>query len=147
MTESGGLVLRIERTFDAPVQEVFEAWTSEEVLMRWWHAEPDWETPSAQVDLRVGGKVRIVMRDPEEGADYGGSGEYTVIDPPRRLAFTWVWDDDPSHPQLIELEFSERDGVTTVLMTNSGITTAEGRDEHEDGWGKCFDNLDRALAG
>jgi uncharacterized protein YndB with AHSA1/START domain len=147
MTESGGLVLRIERTFDAPIEDVFEAWTSEEVLRRWWHAEPDWETPSAQVDLRVGGKLRIVMRDPEEGADYGGSGEYMVIDPPRRLAFTWVWDDDPSHPQLIELEFSEQDGVTTVLMTNSGITTETGRDEHEDGWRKCFDNLDRTLAG
>jgi len=147
MTEHGGLVLRIERTFDAPAEEVFEAWTSEEVLMRWWHAEPDWETPSAEVDLRVGGKLRIVMRDPEEGADYGGSGDYTVIEPPHRLVFTWTWDDDPSHPQLIELEFSERDGVTAVRMTNSGITTEKGRDEHEDGWRKCFDNLDRALAG
>jgi uncharacterized protein YndB with AHSA1/START domain len=147
MTEHGGLVLRIERTFDAPAEEVFEAWTSGEVLMRWWHAEPDWETPSAEIDLRVGGKLRIVMHDPEEGAEYGGSGEYTVIEPPHRLAFTWTWDDDPSHPQLIELEFSERDGVTAVRMTNSGITTEKGRDEHEDGWRKCFDNLDHALAG
>jgi uncharacterized protein YndB with AHSA1/START domain len=70
-----------------------------------------------------------------------------MIEPPHRLAFTWIWDDDPSHPQLIELEFSERDGVTTVLTTNGGITIDEGRDEHEDGWRKCFDNLDRALAG
>jgi uncharacterized protein YndB with AHSA1/START domain len=146
MTEHGGLVLRIERTFDAPAQEVFDAWTSEEVLMRWWHAEPDWETPSAQVDLRVGGALRIVMRNPQAGTDHGGSGEYTVIEPPRRLAFTWIWDDDPDNPQLIELEFSERDGVTTVLMTNSGITTEKGRDEHDDGWRKCFHNLDRALA-
>jgi uncharacterized protein YndB with AHSA1/START domain len=146
MTEHGGLVLRIERTFDAPAQEVFDAWTSEEVLTRWWHADPDWETRSAQVDLRVGGKLRLVMRNPPEGADYGGGGEYTVIEPPHRLAFTWIWDDDPSHPQLIELEFSERDGVTTVLMTNSGITTEEGRDEHEDGWQSCFHNLDRVLA-
>ena len=141
-----GYVLEIERTFDAPAQEVFDAWTSEEVLMRWWHPDPDWETPSAQVDLRVGGKLRIVMRNPEAGADYGGGGEYTVIEPPHRLAFTWIWDDDPSNPQLIELEFSERDGMTTVMMTSSGITTEKGRDEHEDGWQKCFDNLTRALA-
>jgi uncharacterized protein YndB with AHSA1/START domain len=147
MTEDDGLVLRIERTFDAPAQEVFDAWTSEEVLMRWWHADPDWETTSAQVDLRVGGQLRIVMRNPDEGADYGGRGEYTVVEPPHRLAFTWIWDNDPSHPQLIELEFSERDGVTTVLMTDSGITTEEGRNEHEDGWRNCFDNLDRLLAG
>jgi uncharacterized protein YndB with AHSA1/START domain len=141
-----GYVLEIERTFDAPAEEVFEAWTSEEVLRRWFHGDPEWETPTAEVDLRVGGRLRVVMRDPKAGEDHGASGEYTVIDPPHRLVFTWVWDDDPSHPQLIELEFSQRDGATTVLMTNSGITTEKGRDEHEDGWQKCFDNLDRALA-
>jgi uncharacterized protein YndB with AHSA1/START domain len=146
MTESGGLVLRIERTFDAPIEDVFEAWTSERVLRRWIHANPDWETPTAEVDLRVGGRVRVVMRDPAAGADYGAIGEYTVIEPPHRLAFTWVWDVDPDNPQMIELEFSERDGATTVLMTNSGITSEKGRDEHEDGWGKCFDNLGRTLA-
>ena len=146
MSEHDGLVLRIERTFDAPAEAVFDTWTSEEVMRRWFHADPEWETPTAEVDLRVGGRLRVVMRDPRAGADYGASGEYTVIDPPQRLVFTWVWDDDPSHPQLIELEFSERDGATTVLMVSSGITTEKGRDEHEDGWHKCFDNLDRALA-
>jgi uncharacterized protein YndB with AHSA1/START domain len=146
MTDQRGLVLRIERTFDAPIEEVFDAWTSEQVLRRWWHADPEWETPSAELDLRVGGQLRIVMRDPEAAEDYGGSGEYLVIDRPHRLTFTWIWDDDRENPQLIELEFSERDGATTVVQTNSGITTEKGRDEHEDGWTACFDNLDRALA-
>jgi uncharacterized protein YndB with AHSA1/START domain len=146
VSEREGLVLRIERTFDAPAQAVFDAWTSAEVMRRWFHADPEWETPTAEVDLRVGGRLRVVMRDPKAGEDYGASGEYTLIDPPQRLVFTWVWDDDPSHPQLIELKFSERDGATTVLMVSSGITTEKGRDEHEDGWHKCFDNLDRALA-
>jgi len=36
--------LRMERTFQAPAQAVFDAWTSEEVIRRWWHAEHDWET-------------------------------------------------------------------------------------------------------
>jgi hypothetical protein len=40
-----------------------------------------------------------------------------------------------------------RDGMTTGLVTNGGITTEKGRNEHEDGWNACFDNLDRALAG
>ena len=58
MSEHPGHVVRIERTFDAPIQEVFDAWTSEEVLRRWWHADPDWETPSAEVDVRVGPRRR-----------------------------------------------------------------------------------------
>jgi uncharacterized protein YndB with AHSA1/START domain len=146
MTEHRERVLRIERTFTAPAEEVFDAWTSEEVLRRWFHAGPDWETPLAHVDLRLGGEIRVVMRNPADGVEYGGSGEYTVIEPPHKLAFTWVWDDDPSNPQMIELQFSERDGVTTVVMLNSGIPTDKRRDEQHDGWLRCFDNLDRALA-
>ena len=98
--------LRMERTFQAPAQAVFDAWTSEEVIRRWWHAEHDWETTEAEVDLRVGGAVRVVMRDPDKDVEYGGRGVYTEIDRPRRLAFTWVWDDQPTST-LIELEFLE----------------------------------------
>lgn len=50
--------LVLERTFSAPAQRVFDAFTSEEVMRRWWHVEPDWETPEAHVDLRVGGEMR-----------------------------------------------------------------------------------------
>jgi hypothetical protein len=64
--------LRMERTFQAPAQAVFDAWTSEEVLRRWWRAAHDWETTEASVDLRVGGAVRVVMRDPHKDLEYGG---------------------------------------------------------------------------
>jgi uncharacterized protein YndB with AHSA1/START domain len=144
--EYPGYVLEIERTFDAPAAEVFEAWTSEEVLRRWFHADPEWETPTAEVDLRVGGRLRLVMRDPKAGEDHGAGGEYTVVDPPRRLAFTWGWDDQDSERQLIELEFIERDGATTVRMTSHGLATEERRASHREGWALCFDNLDRVLA-
>ena len=139
-------VLRVERTFDASADEVFEAWTSVEVLKRWFHAEPEWETPFAEVDLRVGGRVRITMRDPEVGAEHGGSGEYTLIDPPRRLSFTWLWDrDDESKKQLIELEFIDRGNATTVVLTDSGLTK-EDVESHRHGWEGSFDNLETALA-
>jgi uncharacterized protein YndB with AHSA1/START domain len=51
-------VVRIERTFDAPRGGVFDAWTSPQVTRRRFDCAPDWETPDAEVDLRVGGKVR-----------------------------------------------------------------------------------------
>jgi uncharacterized protein YndB with AHSA1/START domain len=140
-------VLRIERAFDASAERVFEAWTSEEVLRRWLHGMVGWQTPTAEVDLRVGGTIRIVMRDPVGGAESGATGEYTVVDPPRRLVFTWVWDDQPDLPQLIELEFAEHDGRTTVRMTNSGIPTDERAESQDRGWNVCFDNLERLLNG
>jgi uncharacterized protein YndB with AHSA1/START domain len=137
--------LRMERTFDAPAQQVFDAWTSEEVMRRWWHAGQDWETTEASVDLRVGGAVRVVMRDPHEDVEYGGGGEYTEIDPPRRLAFTWIWDGD-SKRQLIEIDFVEEEGgATTVRFTHRGLWDEESVESHRGGWGTAFDNLERAL--
>jgi uncharacterized protein YndB with AHSA1/START domain len=142
MTDS--LTLRMERTYRAPAQAVFDAWTSEEVLRRWFHAEHDWETTVAEVDLRVGGTVRVVMRDPGADAEYGGGGVYTEIDPPRRLAFTWLWDDNTTR-MLIEVDFEESDGVTTVRFTHSGLWDEEAVRAHEGGWTRAFDNLDRTL--
>jgi len=137
--------VRIERTFKAPARDVFEAWTSEEVLKRWWHASRDWETPEAEVDLRVGGTIRLTMRNPADGAAYSGSGEFRVIDPDRRLAFTWTWDDDPqSRRQLIEVEFIDRGDETTVVMTHRGVPEAEQSD-YRAGWDISFDNLEEAL--
>jgi uncharacterized protein YndB with AHSA1/START domain len=141
-----GHTLRIERTFRAPAQAVFDAWTSEEVMRRWWHAEHDWETTEAEVDLRVGGTVRVVMRDPHKDAEYGGGGRYTEIDPPRRLAFTWIWDGNDTR-QLIEIDFEETGGVTTVRFAHRDLWNEEAVRSHEEGWNKCFDNLERTLGG
>ena len=110
MTEGSGYVVRIERTFAAPVEEVFDAWTSPEVMRRWFHPGPDWGTPQAEVDLRVGGRVRVVMRRPD-GTEASAHGEYSLIDRPHRLVMTWTFDDDTSNEQLMELSFSEAEGL------------------------------------
>jgi uncharacterized protein YndB with AHSA1/START domain len=146
VTEQSAHTLRIERTFAAPAEEVFDAWTSPEVMRRWFHPAPDWDTPDAEVDLRVGGKVRVVMRRPD-GTEFEAQGEYTLIDRPRRLVMTWIFGDDTSNEQLIELSFWESEGSTAVLMVNSGISTDERRDSQDEGWRGCLDELERVLAG
>jgi uncharacterized protein YndB with AHSA1/START domain len=146
VTEETGQVVRIERTFAASAEEVFDAWTSPEVMRRWLHPFPDWDTPEAEVDLRVGGKVRVVMRKPD-GTEVEAQGEYTLIDRPHRLVMTWAFGDDPSNEQLVELSFSESEGSTTVQMVNSGISTDERRDAQDQGWHGCLDELERELAG
>ena len=143
---SAGPTLTIERTYAAPAQRVFDAFTSEEVMRRWWHAGADWETPEATVDLRIGGEVRVVMRNPHADAIYGGGGIYTEIDPPTRLAFTWIWDDDDDHTeQLIVIDFVESDGSTHVTFTHQNLWSEEAVRDHRDGWTRAFDNLEREL--
>lgn len=138
--------LRIERRIKASPEELFDAWTSVEVLRRWWHAARNWETPFAEVDPRVGGRVRIMMRNPGDGTEYGGSGEYTIFDRPHRLAFTWTWDDDEqTRQQLIEVEFIAQGGETLTVITHRGLPK-EDEGDYRDGWTASLDNLEDALA-
>jgi uncharacterized protein YndB with AHSA1/START domain len=140
--------LRLQRAFNASAEAVFDAWTSAEVLRRWWPAGSDWETPVAEVDARVGGSLRLVMRSPD-GEKFGGRGEYLEITRPERLVFTWTWDGHEGHEgtQLVEVEFNEHaDGTTTVVLTNRGLRDEESKRSHRDGWLASFDNLERVLA-
>jgi uncharacterized protein YndB with AHSA1/START domain len=146
VTEQADRVLVIERTFAASAEEVFDAWTSPEVLRRWFHCGADWETPVAEVDLRVGGRVRIRMRRPE-GSEHEAQGEYAIIDRPRRLVMSWTFGEDPSNEQLIELSFSESDGSTTVRMVNSGIANDQRLESQQEGWQGCFEQLETLLEG
>jgi uncharacterized protein YndB with AHSA1/START domain len=142
MTSQSPTMLRLERTYDAPAQAVFDAWTNPEVMRRFIHAGPDWVTPIAESDVRVGGRIRIGMRTPA-GEEHIAGGEYTVVKPPARLAFTWTWEGGDSPETLVELDFAERDGATTVVLTHSGLRDEESRDRHTDGWNEVLDNLGR----
>jgi uncharacterized protein YndB with AHSA1/START domain len=146
VSEDSGHVVRIERSFAASAEEVFDAWTSPEVMRRWLHPFPGWDTPEAEVDLRVGGEVRVVMRRPD-GSQAEARGEYTLIDRPHRLAMTWTFYDDPANEQTLALSFTETDGLTTVELLNSGISTEKRREGQDEGWRGCLAQLARLFAG
>jgi uncharacterized protein YndB with AHSA1/START domain len=143
---SEGPVLRLERTFDAPREEVFAAWTSPEVLRRWWAAAPGWECTTAEVDLRVGGRYRLAMRESPEAAPYAVGGEYLEVDPPERLVYTWTWEGDPesqrgSRDSVVTVRFLPAGSGTTVELVHEGFATPDVRDRHAHGWMGVLDNL------
>jgi uncharacterized protein YndB with AHSA1/START domain len=145
VSEQTDYLVEIERTYAASAEAVFDAWTSPEVMRRWFHCGHDWDTPVAEVDLRVGGAVRIVMRRPT-GSEHEARGEYMQIERPRRLLMKWMFGEEPANEQLIELTFSESDGATTVRMLNTGISTEARRASQDEGWNGCLEELGRLLA-
>lgn len=133
--------LRIERSFDASAEEVFDAWTNPEVLKRWWAVHPDGSTPVAEVDLRVGGRYRLSMEAPD-GARHTVGGEYREVERPNRLAYSWQWELDsgePGHVSSVTVEFLQRGDQTTVVLEHAGLPDAESRDRHAQGWNACLD--------
>jgi uncharacterized protein YndB with AHSA1/START domain len=133
--------LRLKRTFDAPREAVFEAWTSPEVMRRWLAAGRDWETPTAEVDLRKGGRIVVSMAEPAGGPVHTFEGTYLEVSPPERLVFTVDWQGQEADGivSTLTVEFHEDGDRTTVVLTHTGLPTEETRDAHEDGWIKCLE--------
>ncbi|HXY32554.1 MAG TPA: SRPBCC domain-containing protein [Gemmatimonadaceae bacterium] len=133
--------LQVRRTFSAPPERLFRAWTTAAELKKW-HAPRDLGVSLAEVDLKVGGRYRIHMRQPD-GAEHRVSGIYRVIDPPRKLAYTWQWDGD-AEETLVTLEFLPKGTGTELVLTHEGFATDEKRTSHEHGWTSILERLSTA---
>jgi uncharacterized protein YndB with AHSA1/START domain len=134
------VTLRVERRFAAPPERLFAAWSTAEGLNRW--SAPGEARPTAEVDLRVGGRYRIVMEAPD-GARHVVGGVYREIDPPRRLVYTWQWESIPGFPETrVTVEFSARaDGGTDLVLVHEGLPDEGSRERHAHGWDGCFAKL------
>ncbi len=139
----------ITRTFDAPKHLVYEAYTTPELIERWWTAKRGSMTV-CEVDLRVGGNWRFVMVT-EDDFEVGFHGTYREIVPNEKLEATEVYEGVPGGddaPAINTLTFEEVDGRTHLtLLVEAG--TKEVRDAivesgMEDGMQDAFDLLEQA---
>ena len=109
----------ITREFEAPKHLVYKAYTTPDLVRRWWHANRG-EMTIAEIDLRVGGKWRYVMVA-DDGSEVGFHGEYREIVPNERLVSTEVYEgapqgEGPEEGTLNTATFTEANGRTTLTI-------------------------------
>ena len=132
--------LRITRTFDAPASVLFALW-SEPRHMKRWMGPANFTCPEVEIDFRVGGTYRAMIKSAERGENWFG-GVYREIEQDRRLVFTFAWDNDgPSTgvETLVTITFEERDGKTVQTFHQKPFLSVERRDSHVGGWNGAFD--------
>ncbi len=117
----------ITREFDAPKHLVYKAWTTPELVQRWWHAKRG-DMTACEIDLRVGGKWRYAMVTPD-GMEVGFHGEYREIVPNERIVSTEVYEGMPEGEALNTVTFAETDGRTTLTVLVQHASK-EARDAH-----------------
>src|SRR5882757_2019166 len=145
LTKPGEREFTLTRTFDAPRQLVFDAFTKPEMVMRWLYGPEEWPLVVCEVDLRVGGKLRYVWRHKDKG-DMGMSGVFREVVAPERLAHTELFDQDWTGGEtILTTTFEERGGRTTVA-SNVRYSSQAARDGALatgmiEGWSKCHDRL------
>ena len=137
-TEVATEKIEVRRTVPAPRDKVFRAWTNAEAVKQWF-PPPGYE---ATIDLRPGGTYRWGLRKLPDGEPFFGTGKFVEIDPPRRLVCTWRWSSAPeSLETLLTIEFNDRSGGTEVVIRHERFPDVNMRNEHEQGWSLCLDQL------
>jgi len=138
---STALVLR--RTYDAPRERVFAAWTQPDIIRRW--MGPVAGTVAEIVfEARAGAPYRIVMLA-ADGERFVARGTVRELRAPERLAMTWQWEDDDGNLEgnetILSLDFHDRGGKTELVLTHENFTGEEQRARHEQGWAAILDKL------
>ena len=144
--QSDELTLEITRVLPAARSVVFEAFSDPNELARWW-GPAGFSTPSLELQARVGESYRIEMQPPQ-GDRFYLTGEFRVVDPPGRLAYTFVWEDpDPDDiDTVVDLSYRDLGGSTEVALRQGPFKTEARRRLHRDGWTDSFDELEHVLS-
>ncbi len=144
--DPGGLILHLEKVLQAPKERVFAACVEPEKLAEWW-GPAGFTTHRVELDVRDGGRYRITMQPPE-GEAFHLRGEYSEVDPPRRLMYTFEWEEpDPDDQEtVVTLSFLD-DRAGTKFILDQGPFATEARYElHEAGWTETLERLAQFLA-
>ena len=147
MTESSGdaEAIVIRRRIAATRDEVFDAWT-DATGMQSWMCPGDIISADIQLDPRVGGSLRVVMRSASGAFEHWG--EFTTIDRPSKLAFTWCAKATDFVPTLVTVEFFEApNGHCDLVLKHERFPRPDAREQYRGGWGQIVTHLESFLVG
>lgn len=139
MTTATELKLETSRVINASPEALYDAWLDPSMLARFMRPGPDMSVPEAKSDARVGGRFLIVMRVGDQ--DLPHEGTYSVLDRPKRLAFTWESPMSPIEDSTVTIDFDKVEGGTKVTLNHVRFPNEESRANHEAGWGRILDTL------
>ena len=145
-SHSGGLTLDLERVLAVAPSVACRAFSNQDELAKWWGPE-GFTVPSLEFNPRVGASYRIEMKPPD-GDSFYLTGVFREVDPPTRLAYTFVW--DPADPDdvetLVELSFRDLGERTEVILEQAPFKTEDRLELHRNGWTESLDKLEKVIS-
>lgn len=141
-----GTRLELRKVYRASPEVLFRAWTDPALVSRWLAPSPR-ICEVAELDVREGGEYRIVMFNPENGNRVAVVGVYETVDPPKKLVFTWKWENnDAWHgDSLVSICFVPVEDGTELHLLHEQLPNAKDRDNHAKGWSACLNQLEEVL--
>lgn len=135
--------LTIKRRFKATPEKVYAAWIDPEKMSRWL-GPPNVIKVNTTTDVKVGGRYTIQMIVPNDEHNVGGV--YRVVEPNRKLVFTWAWCSTPERESLVTVTFTPDGDGTMMTLQHEQFFDEAARDSHEKGWSVIVERLDALFA-
>jgi uncharacterized protein YndB with AHSA1/START domain len=133
--------LTLTRSYPVAPEKVWRAWTDPQAVSKWWGPGPGEPVSLAELDVRVGGRFRIVFGGPD-GKAHECAGEYKEVVPNRKLVFTWSWPNStPERVSVVTIVFEDLKGKTQLIFKHEQLFDEEVRDNHKRGWSGALDKL------
>jgi uncharacterized protein YndB with AHSA1/START domain len=139
--------LALNKSYPVAPEKVWRAWTDPEAIKRWWGPGGQEPVSVVQLDVRVGGRFRIVFGGPK-GNDHEVQGTYKEVVRNRKLVFTWTWPNStPERESLVTIVFNAVGSGTELDFVHAELFDESVRDGHKRGWGDSFAKLEQYLLG
>ena len=138
--------LTLTRRYPVAPEKVWRAWTDAQAVKKWWGPGPGEPVSAAELDVRVGGRFRIVFGGPD-GKAHECAGVYKEVVPNRKLVFTWTWPNStPERESLVTIVFRASGKGTDLEFKHEQLFDEKVRDDHKRGWTSLLDKLAEFLA-
>ena len=138
------LVLSVNKSVNAPIEKVFDAWLDAKMLAKFILPMPGMPEPEVENDPKQGGKFTIIMHVGDN--DVPHTGEYLEISRPNRLVFTWI-SPCSTDGSTVTIDFTETaNNVTDVKLTHVRFIDEEARSDHEGGWTNILEALNGLIS-
>lgn len=134
MTTSEKIKITVATTVNAPVEKVWELWTDPKHITQWNHASEDWHSPTAENDLRIGGKFRSRMEAKDGSAGFDFEGVYEEVKTHQRIVYSM------SDGRMVEIQF-QGNGDTTAVTETFDAETTHSVEMQKEGWQSILDNF------
>ena len=133
--------LNLNRHYPVAPEKVWRAWTDPQAVKRWWGPAPGEPVSLAELDVRVGGRFRIVFGGPD-GKLHECAGTYKEVVPNKKLVFTWSWPNStPERESLVTIVFKAAGGGTELDFRHEELFDEKVRDDHKRGWTGTLEKL------
>jgi uncharacterized protein YndB with AHSA1/START domain len=132
--------LTLKRRINAPPAKVFAAFTEPQTITRWFGPQGVTNV-EAEINLRVGGRYRIVAKMANDQHEV--MGVYREIVTNERLVYTWAWKSTPERESLVTIQLKPDGAGTLLTLIHEQFFDADARDRHQHGWTGALDKLEK----